>query len=149
MLLSFHVIKLCIATTIIVEPRLMREVRGRAIYRHRDILARDGAFNVVVISSQCETWAISRPSGFFGGYGNVSVRRENAPRSRSRPLSRFRIFTAKLSIERRHYAAASTGARAREPQNLVDTRRVATPDKPGSNSRNQIYAETRLRRVSE
>lgn len=34
------------------------------------------------------------PVGFLRGYGNVSVRRENASRSRSRPLSRFRIFTA-------------------------------------------------------
>jgi len=56
-----------IATTIITSINARGgRWKGGAIYRHRDMLARDGAFNVVVISSQCETRAISLPSGFFG-----------------------------------------------------------------------------------
>lgn len=91
-----YVIKPRIAATIIVELRLMREeTRGRAA-RYIDIA-------IYLLAMELLTSPLSAASagpgrylsvGFLRGYGNVSVRRENAPRSRSRPLSRFRIFTA-------------------------------------------------------
>lgn len=70
LLLSFRVIKLCIATTIIVMPRLMREVRGRAT-RYIDIAIYSLAMELLTSSLSA---ASARPGRYLARRVSSGIR---------------------------------------------------------------------------